>query len=481
VHDPQGALRRVDDDAIAGADLPRAVSAERNGALLSRRTVLGASGAVGLGVAAAANAATAGVPSKHAVAQSRPGAGRGAPKGFLWGVAISGHQSEGNNVNSDSWLNETVKPTVFREPSGDACDSYHRYEDDIALAGRLGFNCYRLGIEWARIEPEPGVFSIAELDHYVRVLETCHAHGLAPIVTYNHFTVPRWFAIHGGFEVADGADLFARFAERATARLGSLIAAATPFNEANIARLVQLLPDAVKARPIAEAMIAASAKASGSERFSSILFADPNKTEPVMLDAHAKAYQAIKAGPGDFPVGVSLSIQAIEAAQGGEAVAQMVDKMLYGAWLDAASRSDFVGVQTYTRARVGPHGALPPPAGAELTAAGYEFYPQALGETIRYVAKAVQKPIYVTESGIATDDDSRRIAFIDQALAQVRACLDEGVDVRSYIYWSLLDNFEWTAGYSQHFGLVSVDRATFARSAKPSASHLGRRARANQL
>lgn len=452
----------------------------------SRRSLLGASGVLGLGVAgvvgatAPTEALAATSPSALGEASVR-GKRRAAPEGFLWGVAISGHQSEGNNINADNWLNETVKPTVFREPSGDACDSYHRYGEDIALAARLGFNCYRLGIEWSRIEPEPGMFSNAELDHYQRVLETCHAHGLKPVVTYNHFTVPRWFAMRGGFEVADGADLFARFTERATARLGPLIAAATPFNEANIARLVQLLPDTAKNRPIAEAMIAASAKASGSERFSSVLFADPNKTEPVMLDAHAKAYQAIKAGPGKFPVGVSLSIQAIQAEPGGEALAQMVDKMLYAAWLEAAAHSDFVGVQTYTRARLGPHGPLPPPAGAELTAAGYEFYPQALGETIRYVAKAVNKPIYVTESGIATDDDSRRIAFIDQALDQVRSCLDEGLDVRSYVYWSLLDNFEWTSGYGQHFGLVAVDRTSFARTPRPSAAHLGRRARENRL
>jgi beta-glucosidase len=113
-----------------------------------------------------------------------------------------------------------------------------------------------------------------------------------------------------------------------------------------------------------------------------------------------------------------------------------------------------------------------------MTAAGYEFYPAALGNTIRFAAKATAKPVYVTETGIATHDDSRRIAFIDATCAQVRACLDEGIDVRSYIYWSLLDNFEWTQGYSQRFGLVEVDRTTFKRTRKASALHLGRAARA---
>ena len=135
-----------------------------------------------------------------------------APEGFLWGTAISAHQSEGNNVNSDAWLCETVSPSLYHEPSRDACDSYNRFAEDVAIAADLGFNCHRIGIEWARIEPEPGLFSIAELDRYRRLLDACHARGMAPMVTYNHFTVPRWFAARGGFEVADGADLFARFA-----------------------------------------------------------------------------------------------------------------------------------------------------------------------------------------------------------------------------------------------------------------------------
>ncbi len=124
-----------------------------------------------------------------------------APKGFLWGAAISAHQSEGNNTNSDAWLAENIEPTLFKERSGDACDSYHRYDQDFGLAQQLGLNCYRLGIEWARIEPSEGHFSNAELDHYARVLTACRARGLAPVVTLSHFTVPLWFAKRGGFEV----------------------------------------------------------------------------------------------------------------------------------------------------------------------------------------------------------------------------------------------------------------------------------------
>jgi beta-glucosidase len=122
-----------------------------------------------------------------------------------------------------------------------------------------------------------------------------------------------------------------------------------------------------------------------------------------------------------------------------------------------------------------------PPKDAEMTAAGYEFYPQALGGTIRFAAQRIGRPIFVTESGIATDDDTRRIAYIDAALAEVRRCLDEGIDVKSFLYWSLLDNFEWTRGYGERFGLVHVDHETFERTPKPSARHLGAIAKSRRL
>jgi len=394
------------------------------------------------------------------------------PEGFLWGTAISAHQSEGNNINADAWLCETVQPTIFAEPSLDACDSYDRFAEDVTLAADLGFNCHRFGIEWARIEPEPGRFSTAALDHYRRVLDACHAHGLKPMVTFNHFTVPRWFAARGGFEVADGADLFARFAERATARLGDLIAYASTFNEANIQRLLALLRPGVVNSPAVGAMLKACAHACGSERFSSLLFAPIGRSEPVLLDAHRRATAAMKAGPGDFPVGLTLTMQDVQGV-GEDNRADEVVEALYGPWLDAAAEADFIGVQTYSRLRVGADGLLPPPPDAEMTAAGYEFYPEALGATIRFAHERIGRPIFVTENGIATDNDERRIAYIDTALRELRRCLAEGIQVHSYIFWSLLDNFEWTRGYEEKFGLVGVNRDTFRRTPKVSAIHLG--------
>lgn len=405
---------------------------------------------------------------------------RRLPRDFLWGTAISGHQSEGNNINSDSWLRENTRPTLFAERSGDACDSYHRYEEDIALAARLGFNCYRLGIEWSRIEPSQGFFSNAALDHYARVLEACRRRDLKPIVTFNHFTTPLWFAARGGFEQPDSPELFEAYCARAAQHLGGLMHLATTFNEANITLLTRLLYGSEPSPAVTAAMDAAR-QATGSPHFSSLAFSDPEVSTPLLQQAHRKGYNAIKAARADLPVGITLTTQDVQSI-GDEAWAEAGRRRLYGGWIEVArSHADFFGVQTYTRFRMNETGILPPPEGAELTDAGYEFYPAALANTIRWAHAAIGKPIYVTESGIATNDDLRRIAFIDEALAGVRQCLDEGIPVHSYLYWSLLDNFEWTAGFSKHFGLVAVDLQTFRRTPKPSALHLGGIARANRL
>lgn len=439
---------------------------DKNQPVISRRHVM--SGSLGLTAALAAGSASATVAASAGKSKVT------ASGTFLWGTASAAHQIEGNNVNSDFWLAEHVKPTLFREPSGDACDSYHRYDEDAALAAELGFNAHRFGIEWARIEPEPGHFSEAELDHYARVLESCHKHGLAPMVTLSHWTVPRWFAARGGFENSESPALFERFAQKVSERLGSLMSAATTFNECNIGRLARFLfnLDTPQAKAGVKAMLDACAKASGSDRWGNVLLGDPAKNEAQLVEAHLRAVAALKAGPGDFPVGLTISMQAIEGVGANNKAAEFAD-LLYGPWLDAAKVCDFVGVQTYTRILVGAEGRLPPPDGAEKTGAGYEFYPQALSNTVRFAAERTGKPIYVTENGIATDDDSRRIAYIDGALAALQKAKADGVDIRGYFHWSLLDNFEWTAGYAQKFGLVAVDRKNFTRTPKPSARHLG--------
>jgi len=178
---------------------------------------------------------------------------------------------------------------------------------------------------------------------------------------------------------------------------------------------------------------------------------------------------------------MTIAMEEIAAEPGGEALRDAA-LAAEAPFLEAARGDDFIGVQNYTRQRFGPSGPLPPEPGAELTLMGYEYRPQALAAAIRRAAAAAPRvPIIVTESGIAAADDSRRVAFIDATLAGVLGCIGDGIDVRGYFYWSMLDNYEWLLGYRPTFGLIGVDRATQRRIVKPSAEHLGRIARANAV
>jgi beta-glucosidase len=384
------------------------------------------------------------------------------PDGFLWGTATAAHQIEGGNWNNDWWAWEHDPDSPTTEPSGDACDSYHRYGEDVALLAELGFGTYRFSLEWSRIEPEDGEFSRAALDHYRRVCATCHEHGIEPMVTYHHFTTPRWLAAKGGWEDPATADRFARFAERATAAVGDLVPRACTLNEPNMVATIGYLagafPPGVRDRTRRRA------------------------ANDVLVAAHHKAAGVIHSGPGDIEVGLTLAMQDFQAVDGGEGRRDRILSGLEDPYLEAARGDDFFGVQTYTRTRVGPDGTLDPEDGVETTIMGYEFWPEALGGTLRRAWEATDHtPLLVTENGIATTDDSRREAYVRRALAAVLDCLDDAIEVRGYTYWSALDNFEWNYGYGPTFGLVAVDRTSFERRPKPSARWLGDVARANAL
>ncbi len=403
------------------------------------------------------------------------------PEGFLWGTATAAHQVEGGNVYNDVWLMEHVPGTDFAEPSGDAIDHYHRYREDIALLAGLGFNMYRFSLEWSRIEPEPGIFSMAALDHYRRMLECCHENGLTAMVTYHHFSSPRWLIAGGGWEGAETPEHFARFCARATEHLGDLIDYACTLNEPNIGPLI------FKGQPGApvpqeQPWWSAAAQSLGvlPERFVPFQFATSERARETMLAAHHQAVAAIKAASVSIPVGLTLAVQDIQAEPGGEEHAVRLRHELNDVYLNEIGGDDFLGVQVYTRKRVGPNGVLPPAEDAERTQIGYEFWPEALEATIRIAAEATGIPIIVTENGIATADDERRLEYVDRALRGVAACLQDGIDVRGYTYWSAFDNFEWYLGYGPTFGLIAVDRRTQTRTVKPSARWLGAIARTNR-
>lgn len=402
------------------------------------------------------------------------------PESFLWGAATAAHQVEGNNINSESWVLEHLPGTFYAEPSGDACDAYHRYAEDIALLASLGFNAYRFSVEWARIEPEEGEFSFAALEHYRRVLTTCHEHGLKPVVTYHHFTSPRWLMRCGGWVDAKTPDRFARYCERVTRHLGDLMSAACTLNEPNLALVLEkLLPFAFQELP----WWATAAEAFGvtPDRLGLFQFNVNPQAHQVIQRAHRQAVEAIKSGPGDFPVGLTLALVDVQAAAGGEIQAAEYRRAMHDGYLEQLRGDDFVGVQTYSRMLVGPEGRIAPPAGAELNQVGDEYYPEALGGTIRHAARVAGIPVLVTENGLASTDDTRRVEYFRRALRCVADCLQEDIDVRGYFCWSALDNFEWNSGYRPKFGIIAVDRETQQRTPKPSAAWLGAVARANRL
>ena len=392
------------------------------------------------------------------------GDARTFPAGFLWGTATAAHQIEGGNWNNDWWEWEHRPQTPCAEPSGDACDSWNRWDEDVALCAELGLGTYRFSVEWSRIEPEDGEWSTAAVDHYRRQCEACLAEGIQPVVTFHHFTTPRWLASKGGWLDGDTADRFAEFCSRAGAALGDVMSRACTLNE----------PNAVAATGYLMGMFPPGV--SGEAEF--------HRVNEVFVDAHRKSVEAIRAAAPGVPVGLALSMIDYQAVEGGEQAAAKMRADMEDVYLAATTGDDFLGIQTYSRFRVGSHGMLGPEPGVDVLALGYEYWPEALEATIRraWDVTGGTLPILVTENGIGTDDDDLRVRYVRTALEGVLACLADGIDVIGYTYWSLMDNYEWTFGYGPRFGLAEVDRvAPFTRRLKPSASWYADVVRANAL
>lgn len=417
------------------------------------------------------------------------------PNGFLIGASTAAHQVEGNNTNSDYWAMEHMDYTSFNEPSGEAVDHYNRYEEDIRLLADAGLNAYRFSIEWARVEPQPGVFDENEIEHYRKVLECCHANGVEPIVTMHHFTSPKWLIEQGGWEAKETVERFANYCRYVAQRLGSQMRYVCTINEANMglqvaaiakryAKMAQAgvnVESAVQVginleNPLLERMKKQSmenVQIFGTPRPQIFVGQRTEQGDILVMRAHQAAKAAMKAVRPELQIGITLSLHDIQVQPGGEEAAAREWNEEFLHYLPYIRDDDFFGLQNYTRTLMGPEGALPTPEEAPKTQMGYELYPQALGRVIRTVHKSLPIPIMVTENGVATADDNRRVDFIGEALEDVEVCIREGIPVIGYCHWSLLDNFEWQKGYSMTFGLIAVDRTTQKRTPKPSLAFLG--------
>ncbi|MBV9951234.1 MAG: family 1 glycosylhydrolase [Acidimicrobiia bacterium] len=384
------------------------------------------------------------------------------PDGFLWGAATAAHQIEGNNLNNDWWKLEHDAARYGVQFSGDACDSYHRFDEDMKLLADAGLDAYRFSLEWSRIEPSPGKFSLAVLAHYRRMIDTALGLGLTPVVTLHHFTHPLWFGELGGWLGPDAPDLFCRYVEQACSVLDGVEWVCT-INEPNVLALNH----------------GALRRVAAGEPYPFDALPDPDFGEP-LIAAHRAAAPMVRSVTR-ARVGWTVANQALVAAPGAEAKHAAVQHQWEDMYLDAARDDDFVGVQSYTSQTVDEHGIVAHPEHPDNTLMGWAYRADALGIAVRHTHEVLgDVPIVITENGIATADDERRIAYTGEALGHLGDAVDDGIDVRGYLHWSLLDNFEW-GRWEPTFGLIEVDRTTFERRPKPSLAWLGSVARANAL
>jgi beta-glucosidase len=395
------------------------------------------------------------------------------PSGFLWGVATAGHQVEGNNTTSDTWFLENVSPTIFQETSGLAVNSYELWETDLDLVKGLGLTAYRFSVEWARVEPVEGEFSDDALAHYEAIVDGCLARGLAPVVTFSHFTSPHWFAAKGSWLDPASAQSFARYCDVVMERFGDRIALAVTLNEPNLPQLLSWanLPDFVA--DLERATLEAASRIAGVERYRAGNVTIAEEFPELMAGftrAHIAGRDAIKARRPDLPVGLSIAMIDDIAEPGGEEFVARKRSEVYDHWLKLAADDDFVGVQNYERVHYGPEGQLPPTEGAALNDQHTAVEPGSLRGTVEYAHAISGVPVFVTEHGISTPDDTLRAGLIPPALDGLFEAIEAGVPVLGYCHWSLLDNFEWIFGYGKQLGLFEVDRETFVRTAKPSAA-----------
>ncbi|MBR3357723.1 MAG: glycoside hydrolase family 1 protein [Solobacterium sp.] len=408
---------------------------------------------------------------------------------FLLGAASAGHQVEGYNTNSDIWAQEQMKHGGYPVKSGIACDHYRRWKEDIDLLKGAGLNAYRFSLEWARIEPEEGVFDKEATEHYREVLQYCRDNGIEPVLTLVHFSCPVWLIKKGGWEADTTVEYFRRYAEYVCTQYKDLLHYICTLNEANMGYLINLYMAMAKQQAGGALQIGMDIEAMAREEEERkaeniqvfgceepAVFVSPRTDHgnQVIMNAHIAAVKMIHEIIPDAKAGITLSVRDIQWADGCEEKARKAWEAEFLQFMPAVQAGDFVGIQNYTRCVIGENGELPPEEGREVTEMGYEYYPEGLEHVLRTVHKDYKGDILITENGIGTLDDSRRVEFIRTAVDGVRSCRRDGIPVIGYCYWTLMDNYEWQSAYSMHFGLIGVDRETMERHPRESLYFLGK-------
>lgn len=404
------------------------------------------------------------------------------PRNFYWGSATSAHQVEGGNVNDWSeWEKENAErlarkakvkwqkwqqekfPEMFKPEnyvSGRACDHYHLYEKDFNIAKKLGHNAHRFSIEWSRVEPEQGKFNEKEINHYRKVILALRQRGIEPFVTLWHWTNPLWIRDLGGWENKETIKYFIRYLEKIIDSLGSCIKFWMPLNE----------PGSF----VGMAYIRGDFPPQKRNLFLA------NKVFKNLMEAYQKAYQIIHKKQGGALIGIShyaVYCTAYKNLPWNYLLMKIVDYIRNWRFLNSIDKfNDFVGIQYYnhdiitlTINKGNLWGFIDTRSkNKEISDMGWGIYPKGIYYLLKKASK-YKKPIYITENGLADAGDTKRAAFIKEHLKWIHKAIQEGVDVRGYFYWSLLDNFEWDKGFWPRFGLAEIDYKTLKRRVRPSA------------
>jgi beta-glucosidase len=385
------------------------------------------------------------------------------PKNFYWGASTSSHQVEGHNRNDwTEWENSDRRLTFLKTKglieefglenfiSGEAANHYHLYKEDFKLAKELGHNATRISLEWSRIEPEEGNFNDKELRHYAEVILHLRELGIEPFVTLWHWTIPIWLKNKGGWANKNAVECFVRYTDRVVKMLGKDVAFWLTLNEPEIyavnSHLTGIWP--------------------------------PQKKNPWnyfwtlrhLIRAHCLAYQAIKQRCPDAKVGIAKNNIHFEPYKN-KFTNRVVVRIFRWWWNDyflkaIDTHQDFIGLNYYFRNIV--DFTMVKNENKVISDLGWELHPEGIYHVLMDLKKYA-KPIYITENGLADSNDSERTWFIEQTIWQLRRALEKKVDLRGYLHWSLLDNFEWDKGFRARFGLVEIDFKTQKRTPRKSA------------
>ena len=389
------------------------------------------------------------------------------PEGFLWGASSASYQVEGGIDNTD-WAKAAEEGRVPK--AGLACDHYNRYEADFDLAQNLGHNAHRFSLEWARIEPEEGKFSADAVEHYRKVIQALRVRRIKPYITLWHFTLPLWFSESGGFEREDSPELFARYASFVTNTLGKDLEGISTMNEPNVYGSNGWLRGAwppFKRFAVSDFVsITNSGKTfeSKAEKGWKPLFLYLRVMKH-LAQSHNAAYDAIKKIDPSIDVSVVKHVIYFHA--------NWNPLNILKAWLAnhywthvfmrrVYKKCDSIGLNYYFHKKFGDN------AHYEKTDMDWDIYPEGIYGSLKLLC-GYNRPLFVSEAGIADEKDIYRAMYIERQVQAVWQAIQDGIDVRGHMYWSLLDNYEWALGFEKRFGLIEINYQTLERTIRPSA------------